>query len=198
MIHAHDATSLLSLTAAWLAMMTLMMAPTAWPWILAFRSYVDASNRATASFSGGYMSAWLLYSLAAAALQIALSRAGALDAAGRLAGIAGAAVLVAAGAYQFTPIKRACLTHCRNPFSYLLARWRSGPAGGFRLGFGHGLYCVGCCWALMATSLAVGLTNHWWMLAVAVVVFAEQVAPHGARLRLALGAALLTGGVLHL
>jgi predicted metal-binding membrane protein len=184
-----------ALTAMWLVMMTAMMAPAAWPWIGAFRSYVDRSIGATASFSGGYLSAWLMYALAAASIQIVLQRAAGLDPAAGLEGVAGAAVLVGAGLYQFAPLKRACLTHCRSPVSYFLARWRNRPPGGFRLGFGHGLYCVVCCWALMATTVAVGMTNLWWMLALAVVVFVEQAAPGGDRLRLPLGAALTTAGV---
>ena len=178
----------------WLGMMTVMMAPTAWPWVTAFRRAVDHSAIASASFWGGYLSAWLVYSAAAAAIQIGLQQAGALDPIAGLTGLLGAVVLTGAGLYQFAPIKRACLTHCRNPFSYFLTRWRNGPSGGFRLGFGHGLYCVGCCWALMATALAIGMANLWWMAILTVVVFIEQVVPGGDRMRAPLGIALVVAG----
>ena len=73
--------------------------------------------------------------------------------------------------------------HCRNPLTYFLTRWRDGASGGFRMGFHHGLFCVACCWALMATTLAVGVMSLWWMAALAVVTFAEQVSPWGDRVR---------------
>jgi predicted metal-binding membrane protein len=187
-----------ALTAMWLGMMTAMMAPVAWPWVAAFRTAVDSSFAASVTFAGGYVSAWLVYSVAAAAMQTALSRMAGVDAAAGLAGTAGAAALIGAGLYQFTPFKRACLTHCRSPFGYFLARWRNGPAGGFRLGLGHGLYCVGCCWALMATMLVVGVASVWWMAALTLAVFVEQVAPGGDRVRRPLGVALLVAGVARL
>jgi predicted metal-binding membrane protein len=108
---------------------------------------------------------------------------------------AGAAVFAVAGVYQFVPLKRACLTHCRTPLAYFLTRWRNSPPGVFRMGFDHGLYCVGCCWALMTTALAVGVMNLWWMAALAAVALLEQVAPYGATLRRPLGGALLVAGL---
>ena len=110
----------------------------------------------------------------------------------------GAAILIGAGTFQFAPIKQACLTHCRNPITYFLTRWRNGPTGGFRLGLGHGLFCVGCCWALMALALIVGMTHVLWMVALTLAVFVEQVLPHGHRLRIPLGVALIAAGLLRL
>jgi predicted metal-binding membrane protein len=136
-------------------------------------------------FSGGYAVAWLFYSLAAASIQQLLPH----DIPGSLAAL----ILLIAGAFQFAPIKRACLMHCRNPLTYSLTRWRDGRSGGFRMGFGHGLFCVACCWALMATTLAVGVMSLWWMLALAAVTFAEQVSPWGNRVRILVGAALVLG-----
>jgi predicted metal-binding membrane protein len=107
-------------------------------------------------------------------------------------------VLIGAGLFQFTLLKRACLTHCRNPLSFLLARWNNGPIGGYRLGLSHGWFCVGCCWALMATTLVVGMSNLWWMLAVTAAVFVEQVVPRGHLLRVPLGVALVGAGLLAL
>lgn len=188
-----------ALSATWFAMMAVMMAPVAWPWIAAFhridgRRHGHRRGAATAGFISGYALAWLLYSIAAALLQWLIAQ--------RLPGngdvlptAASAGVLVGAGLVQFTSLKRACLSHCRTPFSFLLARWDNGPAPAWRLGLGHGLFCVGCCWAMMATMLAVGMTNVWWMIALAVATLAEQIARHGDRVRVAIGVVLITAGL---
>ncbi len=152
----------------------------------------------TAVFGAGYLAAWLVYSLGAALLHLALQRTGVFDPGHGLGPAAGAAILVAAGLYQFAPLKRACLTHCRNPFGFFLSRWRSGPAAGFRMGLLHGLFCVGCCWALMLTALAVGVMSLWWMAALTAAAFVEQAVPGGARLRVPLGLALIVGGIARL
>jgi predicted metal-binding membrane protein len=107
----------------------------------------------------------------------------------------GAVIFLVAGIYQFAPIKRACLTHCRTPLGYFLTGWRSGPMGAFRMGLHHGLFCVGCCWALMATAFAVGIMNVWWMAALGGLAFLEQHAPQGHLLRRALGGVLLAVGL---
>lgn len=193
-----------SLAGMWFGMMALMMGPTVWPWIRAFdrlgHPHAGRADRfaASAVFAGGYLTAWLIYAVAATALQLLLMRVGAFDAVAGIAPIAGAVILAAAGLYQFAPLKQACLRHCRNPLSYFLSRWRDGAGGGFRMGLGHGIFCVGCCWALMATSLAVGVMSLWWMAALAAVAFAEQVAPWGERLRVPTGIALLAGAIVRL
>ncbi|NNG16564.1 MAG: DUF2182 domain-containing protein, partial [Gemmatimonadales bacterium] len=91
----------------------------------------------------------------------------------------GALVLLAAGLYQFTPLKAACLTHCRSPLGYYLSSWRNGPLGAYRMGFHHGLFCLGCCWALMGLAFILGIMNLLWMVALTVVICIEQIAPHG-------------------
>jgi predicted metal-binding membrane protein len=192
-----------SLAVMWIGMMAAMMAPTAWPWLLAFERLRRPSTRmaraaSIAQFAAGYLSAWTIYAVAAAALQFALSRAGRLDASGTLGVAAGAVVLIGAGLFQFTPWKRACLTHCRNPLSFLLARWHDGPIGSYRLGLSHGWFCVGCCWALMATTLVVGMSSIVWMLALTASVFAEQVVPRGHLLRAPLGVGLVIAGLVRL
>ena len=203
--HAHgaDAVGLAALTAMWIGMMAAMMAPTAWPWLLTFQRLTQpAAGLARAAslslFAGGYLSAWTIYALGAAGLQSMLARAGWVDHDSALGMASGAAVLVGAGLFQFTPWKRACLTHCRNPLSFLLARWHNGPIGGYRLGLSHGWFCVGCCWALMATTLVVGMSNVGWMLALTAAVFVEQVVPRGQVLRLPLGAGLIGAGLVRL
>jgi predicted metal-binding membrane protein len=208
MVHAHDAATggpgLLSLTGMWLAMMTVMMTPVAAPWVIAFsrcRSAAAARGAnavATLFFSAGYLTAWLAYSIAAAALQRTLLTFGWLDAGHPWSSLVAGSLLIGAGAYQFAPLKRACLTHCRNPITYFLLRWRNGTTAGFRLGLGHGVFCVGCCWALMAVALVVGMTHVVWMIALTVVVFVEQVVPLGHRMRIPLGVALLAAGFLRL
>jgi predicted metal-binding membrane protein len=199
-VHGGVTPGLPLLAAMWTAMMALMMAPTAWPWLRTFQRLTSPASRgaraaSTSAFVGGYGSAWLTYSVAAAGCQLLVLRAGWLSHDGALPPTPSAVILTAAGAFQFTPWKRACLTHCRNPLSFLLTRWRNGPIGGYRLGLSHGWFCVGCCWALMATTFAVGLADVRWMLVLTAVVFAEQAAPRGDLLRPLLGVALIVFGV---
>ncbi len=176
--------------AAWFAMMALMMAPTVWPWVRWFHRLGRADGRsnaaATGMFAFGYLTAWLGYSVGAARLQSIVQIPEAL-----------APILLAgAGLYQFAPLKRACLAHCRSPLTYFLARWRNGPRGAFRMGLGHGIFCVGCCWALMTTMLVTGLASVWWMVLLAAATFIEQVSRPGGRLRAPLGAALIAFAIL--
>lgn len=193
---------LAGLIVMWAAMMSVMMAPTVWPWLTTFARMVAPGGgwaRAWSAgvFASGYLVAWSIYSIALALAQRALDAAGAWDPIRGLSPAIAAAVLAGAAVYQLAPIKRACLRHCRNPLSYFLARWRNGPSG-FRLGFVHGLFCVGCCWALMATALAVGVMSIVWMGLLALAVFAEQVLPGGQRIRVALGVVLAFGAVTRL
>lgn len=181
--------ALLGQALIWQTMMVVMMAPTAYPWLRAARVVAPAGSAMPATvFGAGYFVAWLPFSLALAALQLDLARGWPMPPVWQ------GGVLMAAGLYQFAPLKRACLRHCRNPLSYLLGHWEGGGDTAFRLGINHGLVCLGCCWALMATALAVGMMNLLWMAALALAVFAEQVLPATRWLRPALGAALLLGG----
>lgn len=182
----------------WQAMMIAMMTPSVAPWVAAFGRLTARApgNRAlgpSLAFASGYFTVWLAYSVAAAGLQLALSAVG-LVGHGRPPALLAALVLAAAGLFQFAPFRQACLTHCRNPISYLLARWRGGPPGALRLGFVHGAYCVGCCWLLMLTGFAVGLMNLAWMAILTVAVAIEQTAPGGVWVGRALGAALIVWG----
>ncbi|HQZ40355.1 MAG TPA: DUF2182 domain-containing protein [Vicinamibacterales bacterium] len=186
----------------WQAMIVAMMAPVVAPWVAAYARLLapeggGATARRTASFAGGYFLVWLAYSVAAAALQLALQQLGALTV-GVVARPLAAAVLICAGAAQFLPLKRACLTHCRNPLSYLIARWRNGPPSGLRLGAVHGAYCLGCCWLLMLTGLAMGVMNLAWMAVLTVIMVIEQTAPGGPWIGRAFGVVLLGWGVARL
>jgi predicted metal-binding membrane protein len=176
---------------SWTAMMALMMAPTVAPWLMASYRFGSSTggwgNRwlSATAFAGGYLAVWMLFGVVVAfaqrVVQIPANWTG--------------VVLVGAGLFQFTALKRACLTHCRNPFSFLLARWKNGPRSATALGVSHGIYCLGCCWALMVTSLAVGFMSLWWMTAIAVVTFVEQATVTGARLRIPIGLALIGVGL---
>jgi len=111
----------------------------------------------------------------------------------------GGILFIIAGIYQFTPLKYACLSHCRSPFAFLLNHWRDGWAGALRMGGDHGLYCLGCCWLLMALLFAAGVMNLLWVAAIAVFVFAEKLLPTSVRVeRIGGGAMLLFGGAVTL
>ncbi|MBP7779713.1 MAG: DUF2182 domain-containing protein [Acidobacteria bacterium] len=184
--------------AMWLGMVVVMMTPTVTPWVRAYATLVAPSPGrrfwcASTTFVAGYLAVWLAYSLGMAALQVALARAGALVDS-RLTTPAGGLVLIAAGLYQFAPLKAACLTHCRNPLTYFLARWKNGPVGGFRMGLAHGTNCLGCCWAVMLTALALGVMNLAWMLALTATVAVEQMLPAGVRVGRVFGALLVGWG----
>jgi predicted metal-binding membrane protein len=195
--HAASALGFWPLTVMWFGMMAAMMAPTVWPWVRSFHQLSASDNGSataeTVRFVGGYFIVWLGYSIAAAFVQTALERAGALNQPS--GGSVGAAVFAVAGLYQFAPLKRACLTHCRTPLGHFLTQWRNRARDAFRMGLNHGLHCVGCCWALMATAIAVGTMSLAWMVLLAGIVLIEQVAPYGHTLRRPLGIAFLAAGV---
>jgi len=200
--HAHPApeAAFWPLVLLWFSMMAAMMVPAAWPWVRAFHRFSGGGHGSdpggTASFASGYLLAWLGYAIGAALLQRALQGMALMAASGDVVvPWVGAVIFVVAGLYQFAPLKRACLTHCRTPLGYFLTRWLDGPRGAFRMGLHHGLFCVGCCWALMATAFAVGVMNAWWMAALGVLALVEQIAPHGQILRRGLGAVFLGAGI---
>jgi predicted metal-binding membrane protein len=190
-IHAwHDASPFGSAAAAWTAMMALMMTPTAAPWLSAYYRVLSTGSRlararSTGEFFLGYLAVWAVFGCAAAALQQMW----------RAPEEYGGPVLVAAGLYQWSPLKRACLTHCRNPLTRLLTRWQTAAPRPARLGWWHGWYCLGCCWALMATALAIGMMNLAWMSVLAAATFVEQTTSWGERLRAPFGIALVAGGL---
>ena len=189
----------------WLAMTGLMMAPIVLPWLLALsrlapRRQETAARRTrvplVASFAAGYAAAWAGFSAAAAALHLSLAALQIPIPFGLDAPVHSATALILAGGFQFTHFKEACLSRCRSPSGYLLAHWRGGAAGHLRMGFGHGLDCVGCCWALMALALVVGMINLLWMGLLMAVMVAETTLPFGARISRPVGAALVAAGAL--
>lgn len=190
--------SLLLVAGMWAAMMVGMMVPSATPMVVAYTGWTrrgpggDSRPAAVASFLSGYLVVWVGFSLVAAALQLALERLGFLTAMGATTATVGAAVLVGAGVFQATPWKEACLGRCRTPVGFLIAEWREGARGGLVMGIRHGVYCLGCCWALMAVLFVVGTMHLGWMAAIAVFVLVEKIAPRALGVRYA-AAVVLAG-----
>lgn len=188
----------LAVWAMWAVMMAAMMLPSALPMILAFiKLGTDAAGVARArSFVAAYLLVWCAYSVAASVAQWALQAAGWVDPmiVSRSVGLT-AVLLLIAGLYQFSPLKRICLSHCRTPMAFLLGEWRAGVSGAFVMGLRHGLFCLGCCWALMALLFVGGAMNLAWVAALSIAVAVEKLAPHGERLARLLGAALIATGL---
>ncbi len=107
----------------------------------------------------------------------------------------GGLLLLAAGIFQFTPFKHSCLAHCRAPLEFIMAQWREGSAGALRMGLEHGLYCTGCCWALMCLLFVLGVMNIYWIAALTLLVGLEKIIPRGFRLSAATGLMLAAWGV---
>ena len=181
-------------TALWTVMMAAMMLPAAAPMLAIFAAAQARRARAVAVptwiFAAGYLLVWAAAGLLVYVLgQVGSGTAAGLAAAGRDGWVLGA-VLVAAGLYQLTPVKRVCLRHCRSPFAFVARYWRDGRLGALAMGLRHGGYCLGCCWALFAVLVAAGMMSLAWMLLLTLVVFAEKMLPQGRQ------AAAIVGGVL--
>jgi predicted metal-binding membrane protein len=168
----------------WAVMMVAMMSPSAAPAILLFdrmsRQRRAAGHPATptAVFVAGYFAIWTLFSAGAALLQLFLHRALLLTPTGAsVSRTLAAGLLIAAGLYQWSPLKQACLSVCQSPLGLFTARWREGAGGAFRMGLFHGLKCVGCCWLVMLLLFVAGVMNLLWVAALAVVVLLERIAP---------------------
>jgi predicted metal-binding membrane protein len=192
-----DAAHLLLLWAMWAVMMTAMMLPSAAPLALLFAGALRARDdphaiRKIYALAGGYLFVWAAFSVGATALQRVLASASLLTPMMEPGThFLAAALLALAGLYQLTPLKRACLRVCRSPLSYVLGHWRPGTLGALRLGAGHGLYCLGCCWALMLLLFAGGVMNLFVIIALMLWVLAEKFLPFGEKTAIASGIALL-------
>ena len=187
--------------AMWAVMMVGMMAGAAAPMLLLFAGAQAArgSRRvpmALPLFGLGYLTVWVGFSACAAIAQEALHRAAMLSPATAASGprLSGA-ILIAAGAYQLTPFKGACLTRGRSPLGFLMTSWRDGAIGAFRMGLAHGAYCLGCCWALMCVLFAVGVMNLLWVAALTALVLMEKVGPFGAAVARTVGAMMIIFGI---
>ena len=186
----------------WSVMMAGMMLPSASPLLLLYAGRLRAdTDRARAALplfalATGYLLVWVAFSAAATAMQRILSGWLLLTpmlemASPRAEGV----LLLLAGAYQFTPLKRACLTACRSPLSFVMRRSGGGSGAALRLGLEHGAYCLGCCWALMLLLFAGGIMNLSVIVALTTVVLIEKVMPFGEHTSRAIGVALLGLGV---
>ena len=186
----------------WTVMMVAMMTPSAAPVILLFAGAQRARRAArspivTAVFGAGYLLVWTAFSAAAAAGQWALHQAAMLSPSMSTSSTwLGGGILVAAGIYQLTPTKRACLTHCQSPLGFLMSHWRDGTAGALRMGISHGLYCVGCCWALMCVLFVVGVMNLAWVAVLAIFVLLEKIGPPGPLVARLSGGIMIAAGIL--
>lgn len=186
----------------WIVMMGAMMLPAVAPMIDAFatinrrRRERDAPFVATTFFTCGYLLAWSGYSALATAAHWGLERAGLLDTLMQSTslGLSGG-LFLAAGLYQWTPLKEVCLTRCRSPVGFVLTEWRDGSVGAIVMGLRHGGYCIGCCAALMALLFAVAVMSLTWVAALTVLVMIEKLLPGAAFWRHAIGAALTVIGI---
>ncbi len=195
-----DVPHLLLLWAMWTAMMTGMMLPSASPLILLYgagvrRSAERTATRQTYALAAGYLLAWTAFSLGATTLQRVLESLVLVSPMMEpVNSRVSATLLLIAGAYQWTPLKHACLRQCRSPIGFLMGRWRSGSAGALRMGLEHGAFCVGCCWVLMLLLFAGGVMNVLVIVGLTVFVAFERLAPFGRHGAWVTGGLMVAGG----
>jgi predicted metal-binding membrane protein len=190
------------LVSMWAIMMVAMMVPSASPMIMMFATY----NRKrieqqlpyvpTFVFLAGYLAVWAAFSALASLAQWGLHSFALINPIMEsvnpwLSGV----LLVAAGGYQFTALKYACLNSCRSPLAFLMTYWRDGTLGAFRMGVRHGLFCLGCCWVLMLILFAVGVMNLLWVAALAIFVLIEKITPENPWIAWGSGFALIAWGI---
>jgi predicted metal-binding membrane protein len=186
----------------WGVMMAAMMLPSAAPMILLYttiarrrRARGDTAVAVAGVFALGYVAVWMAFSLTAAALQWGLDAATLLSPMMATTSIAAAGlVLVAAGLYQWTPLKQACLRQCQSPLDFILGNWREGARGALIMGLRHGLYCLGCCWMLMLLLFVGGVMNLLWIAGLGLFILVEKTAPGGQWLGRVAGAGLIAWG----
>jgi predicted metal-binding membrane protein len=185
----------------WAVMMAAMMLPTAMPMVSVFSTLSKSSGETgrMVAFVAGYLALWTGFGAAATAAQWALQTSGLLSPMiVSMSPVLSATLLAIAGLFQFTPLKHACLKACRAPLGFLLTDWRDGLWGAARMGIRHGLYCLGCCWALMALLFVGGAMNLLWIAALTLLVAMEKLAPKGDFLAKALGVIMIGAGAARL
>ena len=185
----------------WWVMMFGMMLPSASPLLLLFARMMrkekdkGAPYVPTGVFALGYVIMWAAFSAIATGAQWGLEASGLLS--GIMVGtsaVLGAGLLIAAGVWQLTPWKNACLRHCRSPIGFLSAHWRPGRTGAFKMGLAHGAFCLGCCWFLMALLFYGGVMNLYWIIGLALYILIEKLLPAGARIGQLTGVILIAWG----
>jgi predicted metal-binding membrane protein len=190
--------------AMWFVMMIGMMTPSVAPTVLLFdriarRAAGVGPLARSAAFIAGYLLVWLGFSAVATILQVELITVGWIDDMAVARRSIGAAILLAGvGLYQLMPAKRACLDHCRSPVEFLVAAHRPGIRGALQMGSRHGVYCLGCCWALMILLFVGGVMNLLWVAGIAGLVFVEKLVARGQWLRRAIGIAALLAALVML
>jgi predicted metal-binding membrane protein len=201
-MQAWGALDLVLLFVMWAVMMVAMMVPSASPLILTFAT-VNRKRRErqgpavpTAMFLLGYLVVWALFSVVAVVAQWGLHAAALLSPMMvSTSSILGGVLLIVAGVFQWTPLKHACLKHCRSPLGFLMTEWREGTGGALVMGAKHGSYCVGCCWILMALLFVAGVMNLLWVAVIAAFVLAEKVLPRGDLVGRIAGGVLVLAGI---
>jgi len=191
--------------AMWVVMMAAMMLPSVAPMVLMFARLRRGSGRASSSgqassvdtwlFALGYMIVWSVFSAIVTAGQLGLQRAAIIGDALRVTPLIGGIILIATGIYQLTPLKEACLSHCRSPLTFFMTNWHEGRFGALRMGLSHGAYCVGCCWLLMALLFVAGVMNLLWVAAITALVLIEKVTPYGRGIAALSGVAMIGAGL---
>ncbi len=180
-IGAWSAISFAIIAAMWGAMTFAMMLPSAAPMIMTYAEIADTAarkgERIVSPFvlAAGYLLVWLGFAVAATFVQYMFTRAALLDVGmAPASGLFSGAIFIAAGAYQFSSLKHACLTQCQRPFPFFFSHWATTPRGVLKLGLSQGLYCLGCCWAMMLVMFAAGVMNLVWMAALGMVMTIEK------------------------
>ena len=186
----------------WWIMMIAMMMPSAAPMILLFAAVNrrsrerDAPWVPTTFFATGYLIAWAGFSLGATAIHWSLDRSGLMTPAmASSADWLGAVLLIAAGLYQLTPLKHACLRHCRSPVAFVTAHWQPGRAGALRMGLWHGAFCVACCWVVMGLLFYGGVMSFTWIVGLSIFVLLEKLLPAGHGFGYVTGAGFIAWGL---
>ncbi len=202
MLKPWTASYFIMMFAMWSIMMVAMMIPSAAPMVLLYRLVANKNRLArpglgTALFAAGYLVVWSLFSVMATLLQWMLEEWALLSPMMRSQSVLFSGItLIAAGLYQWSSLKQACLRHCRGALFFISQHWRPGSAGAFQMGLTHGMYCVGCCGALMALLFVGGIMDLTVIAAIAVIVLLEKLMPGGEWLARLLGAAaIVLGGV---
>lgn len=186
----------------WAVMMVAMMVPTAMAMILAFatinrrRRMQEQPYVPTAIFLGGYVIVWTGFSALATLTQWGLHETALLSPMMvSTSPILGGLLLLTAGVYQWTPLKSACLKHCRSPLGFLMTDWREGPRGALIMGLRHGMFCTVCCWFLMALLFVAGVMNLLWVATITLFVLMEKVVPRGDIVGRVAGGVLVIAGL---
>lgn len=185
----------------WTVMQVAMMTPSAAPMVLTYTRFGRKKGeqttplRTTAMFYLGYILVWTAFSAAATLAQWGLHTAALLSPMMvNTSPIVGGVILIAAGIFQFTSLKQACLHHCRTPLGFMLTEWREGPGGALVMGLKHGGYCVVCCWLMMALLFVAGVMNLLWIAVIAAYVLIEKVVPKGELISRAIGLLVIGWG----